>query len=59
MTYKPLTEAQGAEFDKLADAMIKYLNDNHNPHTKVIIDTTTAEIVGGERCYRTEKHWLD
>ena len=59
MVYKQLTKEQAEEFDKLADAMIKYLNNNHNPHTKVIIDCTTAEIVGGERCYRTKEHWLD
>lgn len=52
-------EAQRAEFGKLSDAMIKFINDNAHPHVKVIIDTTTAELVEGQRSYRTEEHWLD
>ncbi len=58
MTYN-FTDKQRKEFETLADGLIKYLNDNHNPHTKIIIDNSSAEIVGGERCYRTEKHWKD
>ena len=54
-----MRKEQGEEFDKLADAMIKYLNDNHHPHTTIIIDNSSAELVVGERCYRTEKHWRD
>jgi hypothetical protein len=42
-----MDELQIAEFKKIADQMIKFLNDNGHPHMKVIIDTNYAEIVEG------------
>ncbi len=54
-----LTDKQRKEFEALADAMIKYLNDNHNLNTKIIIDSSSAEIVSGVRSYLTERHWKD
>lgn len=47
------------EFKALADAMIKFLNDNGNPHTTVIITATSAEIVQGVEVYYTEDHLCD
>ncbi len=35
------------EFEALARPLIKYLNDNHDPHTSIIITTTDAEVVQG------------
>lgn len=41
------------EFEKLAKPLIKYLNDNHNPHTSIRITTTSAEVVQGLMAFST------
>ena len=52
-------ETKRAEFEKLARPLIKFLNDNYDPHTKVIIDTVSAELVSGEMAFYTEEYILD
>lgn len=47
------------EFEALAKPLIKFLNDNWHPHTKIIIDSTTAEIVTGEMSIYTEEFLKD
>ena len=47
------------EFIKLSDPLIKFLNDNSNPHAKIIIDPMGAEMVTGEIGYSTESHLRD
>ena len=44
----PVTEEQFEEFRKLADPIVKWLNENFNPHVTVIIDPTHAELLSGE-----------
>jgi len=46
-------------FKELADPLIKFLNDNYNPHTTCIIDCVHAEIMSGEMAYRNEEFILD
>ena len=46
------------EFKKLTEPLIEFLNKYRNPHTKIIIDTTTAELVGGEYNFIT-KFYID
>jgi hypothetical protein len=48
-----------SEFVNLSKPLIKYLNDNFNPHTKIIIEADGAEIVSGEMSYRTEEFIKD
>jgi hypothetical protein len=40
-------------FEELAKLMIKYLAENHNPHTTVIITSTTAELLEGKMSVET------
>ena len=47
------------EFIKLAKPLIKFLNNKFDPHTRIIIDSTTAEIVSGEICICTEEFVKD
>ena len=54
-----LTEEQREEFKNLAWPLIKFINDNFNPHTSIIIDNTSAEIMEGVASYRTEEFWKD
>ncbi len=44
-----MTEKQIEEFDALAKPLVEWINANKNPHTKIIIDSISAEIVDG--CY--------
>ena len=36
------------EFKVLARPLVKFLNDNYNPHTEIIIDRNSARVVSGE-----------
>jgi hypothetical protein len=36
------------EFETLVRPLIKWLNDNHNPHSKILITPTSAELLSGE-----------
>lgn len=47
------------EFENLVKPLIKFLNDNWHPHTKIIIDLTSAEIVTGEESVYTEEYLKD
>jgi hypothetical protein len=35
-------------FEEAAKPLIKWLNENANPHTKAIVETDGAELVSGE-----------
>ena len=47
------------EFEELCKPLIKFLNDNYNPHCHILIDLTSAEIVSGEMAFYTEKYLKD
>jgi hypothetical protein len=42
------TNVESAEFELLARPIIKWLNEHGNPHSVVIIDTNSAQILSGE-----------
>ena len=44
------------EFEDLARPLIKWLNDNHNPHTTLIITTRDAEVLSGEMVFSTNEY---
>lgn len=54
-----MEKADMEEFEELSKPLIKFLNDTFNPHTKIIIDTTSAEIVSGECAFYTEEYVKD
>lgn len=54
-----MNETQIAEFVKLADQMIKFLNDNGHPHMKAIIGPNSAEIVEGVVGHRNDEFLRD
>ena len=54
-----MNDQQRKEFKKLADQLIKFLNDNGHPHMKVIIDTNSAEIVEGVSAYQNNEFIKD
>jgi len=54
-----MTKDKQLEFEKLSKPLIKWLNDNTNPHNKIIIDCSSAEIVSGEFAFQTDEFILD
>jgi len=54
-----MTEEQQKEFEKLTNPLIKFINDHGHPHMTIIIDNSSAELLSGEMCHRTEEFWKD
>ena len=54
-----LTKEKHEEFERVVELMIACLNANCHPHTKIIIDHTTAELVEGVCTAHTEKYLKD
>ena len=52
-------EEKRAEFEELSRPLIKFLNDNFDPHTQICIDTDHSEIVSGLMSFRTEDYIKD
>ena len=47
------------KFEEVARPLIKYLNDNHHPMTKIIIETDSAEVVEGCMSFVTKEYIKD
>lgn len=54
-----MTDEQRVEFEKLARPLIKFLNDNCNPHATIIITPTSGEISIGEVAFFTQDYVRD
>lgn len=52
-------EKERKEFEEAAKPLMKYLCENHNPHAKVIVDPTYAELINGVMSIKTEEFVLD
>jgi hypothetical protein len=52
-------EKKAEEFIKLSEPLIKWLNDNFNPHSSIEITSTSAELKIGEMSHYTEKFIKD
>lgn len=46
-------------FEELAKLTMKYLAENHHPHTTIIITSTNAELVEGKMCVSTNEFIKD
>lgn len=47
------------QFEAAARPLIKYLAENHHPHTTVIVDSTHAELLEGQAMVKTEEYLRD
>lgn len=54
-----MTTEQREEFIKLAKPIIKWLNENGNPHMEVIISTKSAEVLSGEIAFECNDYIKD
>ena len=46
-------------FGELCKPLMKYLAENHHPHTKIILESNTAELVEGINCIHTDEFLVD
>jgi len=57
MVEKHLNEnPSGDSFEDAARPLIKYLCENHNPHTSVIVTSLDAELLGGIKAFKTKEY---
>ena len=54
----PFEQAQD-DFDKAVEPAIRYLFKNHNPHTKIYIDYSSAELLQGQQCHNLNEEVPD
>lgn len=47
------------EFELAARPLMEYLAKNHHPHTAVIVESDSAELVEGKKAYRTKEFIVD
>ena len=47
------------EFKQAVEVVMKYLAENHHPHTIITIDSTSAQVYEGVMVHNTEKFLLD
>lgn len=51
--------ALGSSFKDVVKPVIKWLNENANPHALVIVNATSAELLSGEIGFNTEEFLKD
>lgn len=47
------------QFEEAAKPLLKYLSENHHPHTKVIVTSSSAELVESEMVFNTDEFLTD
>ena len=59
MTEKTYDQKKAREFEELAKPLIKWLCDNFNPHTEIIITPVDAELLSSEIYFTTHEFIKD
>lgn len=54
-----VNKARSSSFEDVVKPVIKWLNENANPHTSVSIDATSAQLLTGEIGIHTEEFIKD
>ena len=54
-----LSKEQLKTFEEVARPMIKWINDNCDPHATVTTDCNHAELLEGVASFRTKDYWKD
>jgi hypothetical protein len=47
------------EFEAVVKPVMKWLAENANPHTKIIIESNSAELVVSENCLTSDEFLVD
>ncbi|EAT6369382.1 hypothetical protein E5458_07730 [Salmonella enterica] len=59
MKCTPVYEQEVDEFAEASEPLIKWLAENVHPHHHVVVTSTSAELLEGQRNHRTEKFLKD
>lgn len=54
-----MNEEKKQSFEEVARPLIKWLCENANPHSTVIVDSTHAELLSGEAVINTDEYLVD
>ena len=54
-----LTKEQIEQFEEAAKPLVKWLNDNCNPHTTIIVEPDGAEVLSGSARVKIEEFIKD
>jgi hypothetical protein len=46
-------------FEEAVRPLMKWLAENKNPHTRVIVESSTAEVVEGVEVFNTDEYIVD
>ena len=57
--FNKMLEEKMKDFNFAASLMIKYAATNLNPMQRIIVDSTTMEIVSGDKGLHTDKYLVD
>jgi hypothetical protein len=52
-------EDQQEKFEEAVRPLMKYLAENHHPHTSVYATSRTAELLEGQKCLSTNEYLID
>ena len=47
------------KFEEAVRPLMKYLAENHHPHTSVYVTSRTAELLEGQQCLSTDEYIVD
>lgn len=59
MSNSDVKHSVDSSFSEYAKNLIKWINDNANPHAVIIIDATSAVLYSGEKSIHTEEFIKD
>jgi hypothetical protein len=52
-------EEKQEKFEQAVRPLMKYLAENHHPHTSVYVTSRTAELLEGQKCLSTNEYLVD
>jgi hypothetical protein len=52
-------EKKRAEFEELVRPVMKWMSENLHPHTKIIIESNSAELLEGDMAVSTNEYLID
>jgi hypothetical protein len=47
------------KFEEAVRPLMKYLAENHHPHTSIYVTSRTAELLEGQKCLSTNEYIVD
>lgn len=54
-----MSDEKQKEFEAVVRPLMKWLAENHHPHTKIIIESSCAEMVEGVKVISTDEYLID